>query len=125
MTGGSSGNGSRRTLVLAYDCFAFVVDGEPDSPSWQVTHDYGPEASVHAAQALVSPYDAGSAKQALVHLGLANVDPPLEVDSALGLEFGLDDVEGAGYYTRSKPSYRTSQRVELGVGSICGPALEA
>lgn len=111
--------------MLAYNRFAFVVDGEPDSPGWQVAHDYGPEASVHAAQALVSPYDAGCAKQALVHLGLTDVDSPLEIDSALGLEFGLDDVERAGYYTRSKPSYRASQRVELGVGSICGPALEA
>lgn len=120
----SSGKGNPRTLVLAYNCFAFVVDSEPDGPSWQITHDYGPEASIHAAQALVSPYHAGCAEQALVHLRLANVDTPLEVDAALGLEFRLDDIERAGYYTRSKPSYRTSQRVELGVGSIYRPALE-
>lgn len=115
----------QHTVVLAYHCFAFVIDGEPDSPSRQIAHDYGAEASIHAAQTLVSPYYAGCAKQAFVHLGLTNVDPPLQVDSTLGLKFGLDDVEGAGYYTRSKPSYRTSQRVELGVGSLCRPSLEA
>lgn len=112
-------------MVLAYYCFAFVIDSKPDGPSRQVAHDYGAEASVHAAQTLVSPYYAGRAKQAFVHLGLANVDPPLQIDSTLGLKFGLDDVEGAGYYTRSEPSYRTSQRVELRVRSLCRPSLEA
>lgn len=121
----SSVEGGGRTVMLAYDCFAFVIDGEPDGPSGQIAHDYGAEASVHATQTLISPYYAGRAKQAFVHLGLANVDPPLQVDPTLGLELGLDDVEGAGYYTRSEPSYRTGQRVELRVGSLCRPSLEA
>lgn len=110
----------RRTLILAYHRLALIVDGEPDSPSWQISQNDGTKTSVHAAQALVSPYHGRSANQAIVHASLAL----LCCETALGLKLCLDDIEWAGDHARSKSSYGTGQGVELGVRGAGSPALE-
>lgn len=94
------------TVILAQLLLALVVDCEPYSPGRQISHDYGTQASVHAAQTLISPNDLGGTKESIVHLGLAHMPPMVEMGHAtLSLEFRLDDIERAGHYARGEATY--------------------
>lgn len=91
------------TVILAQLLLALVVDCEPYSPGRQISHDYGTQTSIHAAQTLISPNDLGGTKESIVHLGLAHMPPMVEMSHAsLGLELGLDDIEGTGHYARGE-----------------------
>lgn len=97
------------TVILAQLLLALVVNGKPDSPGGQISHDYWPKTSVHAAQTLISPYDLRSAEQSIVHLGLAHMPPMAQVGhAALSLELCLNNIEGTGHYARGEASNCTS-----------------
>lgn len=114
-----------RTVILAHPSLALVIDGKPYCPCWQVTQYYRTETSVHAAQALVFPDNAGGAEKTIVQPGLTDMTAILKrIMGTLSLQFRLDDIKGTGNNARSEASYCASESVELRVRRAHSPALK-
>ena len=60
-------------MMVCHIFLAFVVNGEPNRPCWQIPQNNGPEATIQPADALLAPYDAPGADKARVHLLMADM----------------------------------------------------